>query len=325
MTAGALAVVLAGGLLSSVGPSSAAEPAGAQLSGGSSAAAAVSTTQATAQRRLRTANYRVASFNVLGWNHTINGARGFAGAMQRMVWTRQLLNRHHIDVAGFQELQVPQVRKMQRITDHRWGLYPGLRLQARDSENSVGWRKSKFRFVAGTTVDIPYFNGHARAMPVVLLRHRESGVLTYFSNFHNPGETSQYRNQGRWRVRATRIQVALNNQLVRRGIPRIMTGDMNERQAYFCRVTRNGTPLKAARPGSTRVNGECRPGRPPFVDWIFGSRRIDLHNYFEAWGPLTRKTSDHPIIMSDVTIEPDRMPRGWATTAPPPFVPALSH
>jgi hypothetical protein len=313
-------VVLAGSLLSSVGPSTAAESAGAQLSGRSSTAAVEA-----AQRRLQPGRYRVATFNVLGWNHTIDGARGFAGAMQRMVWTRRLLNRHHVDVAGFQELQVPQVRKMREITDNRWGLYPGLRMAPRDSENSVGWRRSKFRFVAGTTVDIPYFNGHRRAMPVVLLRHRQSGMLTYFSNFHNPGETSRYRNQGRWRLRASRIQIALNNQLVRRGIPRIMTGDMNERQAYFCRVTRNGTPLKAARPGSTRVNGECRPGRPPFVDWIFGSKRIDFDNYFEAWGPLTRKTSDHPMIMADVTVDPSRMPRGWATTPPPPFVPAVSH
>lgn len=323
MTSGAVAVVLAAGLLSSVAPSAATETAGVGSSQ-SSARSSAATVQ-VAKRPPRPAHFRVATFNVLGWNHTIGGARGFAGAMQRMVWTRQLLNRHLIDVAGFQELQVPQVRKMREITNNRWGLYPGLRLTARDSENSVGWRRSKFRFVSGTTVNIPYFDGHRRAMPVVLLRHRESGMLTYISNFHNPGETSRFRNQGRWRVRASRIQIALNNQLVQRGIPRIMTGDMNERAAYFCRVTRNGTPLKAAHPGSTRVNGECRPGRPAFVDWIFGSKRIEFHNYFEAWGPLTRMTSDHPMIMSDVTVDPARMPRGWASTPPPPFVPAVSH
>ena len=317
VTAGAVAAVLAAGLLSSVGPSVAAEPTGADL--------ASEVALPVAQRTLQPANFRVATFNVLGWNHTLNGGRGFHGAMQRMVWTRTLLNRHHIDVAGFQELQVPQVRKLREITENRWGLYPGLRLTERDSENSVGWRRAKFQFVSGTTVTIPYFDGNPRAMPIVLLRHRASGMLTYFSNFHNPGETSRYRDQGRWRVLASRIQIALHNQLFERGIPRIMTGDMNEREAYFCRVTRDGTPLKAARPGSTRVNGECRPGHPPFVDWIFGSKRIDFHNYFEAWGPLTRMTSDHPMIMTDVTVEPDRMPRGWAVEAPPPFVPAVSY
>jgi len=329
LTAGAVGVVLAAGLLSSVGPTTVAAGANAggstRLSTSPAGLPAGPVTATLAARRRVPAHYRVASFNVLGWNHTINGGRGFAGAMRRMVWTRQLLNRHHIDVAGFQELQVPQVRRMRELTGHRWGLYPGLRLHSRDSENSVGWRRSKFRFVAGTTVNIPYFDGHRRAMPIVLLRHRASGMMTYFSNFHNPGETSQYRNQGRWRVLATRIEIALHNQLYRRGIPRIMTGDMNERRTYFCRVTRNGTPLRAARPGSTRVNGECRPGRPPFVDWIFGSKRIRFHNYFEAYGPLVRRTTDHPIIMTDVTVDPDRMPRGWARTRPAPFVARVSH
>lgn len=324
VTAGAAAVALAAGLVSSMGPATAAAGASAAGSAALSAPSTAGSAALSAQRR-EPAHYRVATFNVLGWNHTINGARGFAGAMKRMVWTRTLLNRHHVDVAGFQELQVPQVRKMREITGNRWGLYPGLRMEPRDSENSVGWRRSKFRFVAGTTVNIPYFDGHRRAMPIVLLRHRASGMLTYFSNFHNPGETSRYRNQGRWRVRATNIEIALHNQLYLRGIPRVMTGDMNERHTYFCQVTRNGTPLKAARPGSTRVNGVCHPGRPPFVDWIFGSKRMQFRNYFEAFGPLTRKTSDHPMIMADVTVEPNRMPRGWARTAPPPFVPRVSH
>ena len=101
-------------------------PAAARLSAASAAPSARPVT-ATARGAAQAApaHYRVATFNVLGWNHTINGARGFAGAMRRMVWTRRLLNRHHIDVAGFQELQVPQVRRMRRAHRAPVGALPG--------------------------------------------------------------------------------------------------------------------------------------------------------------------------------------------------------
>ena len=60
---------------------------------------------------------------------------------------------------------------------------------------------------------IPYFNGNPRPMPVVLLRDKAPGMMTYFANFHNPADTAAYRNQGRWRAEATRIEIALPNQL----------------------------------------------------------------------------------------------------------------
>ena len=50
-------------------------------------------------------------------------------------------------------------------------------------------------------------------MPVVLLRDEATGLMVYFANFHNPADTAQYRNQGNWRAEATRIEIALQNQL----------------------------------------------------------------------------------------------------------------
>ena len=317
VTAGLLAAVLAGGL---------------GLTGGSSATAAgpraVPGQPATASARsaLQPASYKVASFNVLGYSHTLKGEGGRAGGVTRMVWANQLLEKHGISVAGFQELQVPQVKKLRSLTGGLWALYPGLELRDQDSENSIGWRTDKFTLVHATTVNIPYFDGHPRAMPVVLLRHNRSGMLTYFSNFHNPGETALHRNQGHWRLLASRVEIALQNQLVKTGIPRIMTGDMNERGPYFCRVTRNSTPLKTARPGTVRTrDGVCQPGRPPFVDWIFGSIRGSFTRYTEDNGALARKTSDHPVIVSRVTVDPKRMPGGWPVAPPAPFVPKVSY
>jgi hypothetical protein len=235
----------------------------------------------------------------------------------------RLLNQHHVDIAGFQELQASQFTRFQAITKGSWGFYPGLRGKKIDSENSIGWRTGKFRLVQGTTVNIPYFDGRPRAMPLVLLRDRRTGMLVYVANYHNPGDTRKHPNQGRWRRAATRIEIALQNQITRHGIPRIMTGDMNERAAFFCRVTARAA-LKAARPGTVWRNGVCRANKPRSVDWILGAQRVDFSNYKEDRGPLVDRTTDHPVIVSDVTVRPSRMPDAWRSV-PPPVVPRLSH
>lgn len=296
--AGLIAVGLAGSLaLTPVAPTSAAKERGP----------------------LKRGHYTVSSFNVLGASHTPRGGKRASGAT-RIVWAHRLLQRHHVDVAGFQELQASQLTRLLAITKGRWAFYPGLRGRRIDSENSVGWRTDKFTLVRAATMDIPYFNGRPRAMPVVLLREKDSGMMTYFANFHNPADAGKYRNQGRWRREASRLQIALQNRLVGQGIPRVMTGDMNERAAYFCRVTAR-TPLKAARPTSFRKNGVCHANRPRSVDWIFGSLRLRFSNYIEDRSPLVDRTTDHPMIVADVTVDPKQLPNGWRLRPPARIVP----
>ena len=284
--------------------------------------AADGATHAVSRGRLVPGHYTVASFNVLGASHTKPGGRRASG-ITRIGYVRRLLARHHVDVAGFQEMQYTQAARFLRITHSRWALYPGLHGQKGiDSENSIGWRTDAFDLVQATTVNIPYFNGKPRAMPLVLLRQKRTGMMTYVANFHNPAETGQYRNQGRWRRAATRIEIALQNQIVVNGIPRIMTGDMNERAPYFCRVT-NRTPLKAARPESYRRNGRCHAGRPRAVDWILGSLRVQFSNYSEDRSHLVDITTDHPVITSEVTVDPQALPNGWEVRPPAAIRPRL--
>jgi hypothetical protein len=294
--------------------------------------AGTATVPATAQvpvRAVRTdvqpaphpSTFTISSFNVLGASHTRPGGRRASGAT-RIVWAGALLRRHHVDVVGFQEMQETQLRKFLAITSGAWAVYPGFAKKRYDTENSIGWRTDRFQLLQATTVDIPYFDGIPRAMPLVLLRDKRTGMKAYFSNFHNPGDTRTHRHQGRWRSAATRVEVALQNQLAPRGLPRFMTGDMNDRAPYYCRVTRNA-PLRAARPTSVWRDGACRAGRPRAVDWIFGARKAVFSGYTEDRSPLVDRTTDHPVISSDVTVDPDRLPRAWADV-PAPVVPALS-
>jgi endonuclease/exonuclease/phosphatase family metal-dependent hydrolase len=286
-----------------------------------SVSAQPSASAVTAPRTPPPASFTVSSFNVLGSSHTPPGGKRAVGTT-RIVWANQLLTRHHVDVVGFQELQRDQATKFLEINAGKWALYPGLTAVKRNSENSVGWRTDKFDLVQATTVNIPYFNGNPRAMPVVLLRHKATGALGYFMNYHNPADTSTYRNQGYWRSEATRVEIALSNQLTPLGIPRFVTGDMNERAPYFCRVTKE-TPLKAARGGYWK-NGVCYAEKPRAVDWIFGSQRLTFSNYLEDRGALAAKTSDHPVVVSDVQITPQGFPNAYRAT-PAAVVPKLTY
>lgn len=267
------------------------------------------------------ASFTVSSFNVLGSSHTPPGGKRAVGTT-RIVWANQLLEQHHVDVVGFQELQTDQATKFLSITPGKWALFPGLTRVKRDSDNSIGWRTDEFDLVQATTVNIPYFNGNPRAMPVVLLRHKATGALGYFMNYHNPGDTRAHPNQGAWRSEATRVEMALSNQLVASGIPRFVTGDMNDRAPYFCRATKE-TPLKAARGGYWR-DGVCYANKPRAVDWIFGSQRVAFSNYVEDRSALVAKTTDHPVIISDVRISPSTMPKAYEAT-PRPVVPAVTN
>jgi hypothetical protein len=279
--------------------------------------------EAKARRTPTPATFRISSFNVLGASHTVHSRKWDTGAV-RIVRVNRLLERHHIDVAGFQEMQGSQLTKLKKITAGSWSFYPGLQLSRMDSENSIGWRTAKFDLLQATTLRIPYFNGHPRKMPLVLLREKATGMMLYVTNYHNPAETAKYHNQGHWRAEATRVEIALQNQLFNRGIPRFVTGDFNVRAPFFCQFAKQA-PVIAARPNSYIKNGVCHANKPRAVDWILGARKVTFSGYDEDRSHLVDITTDHPVISSKVTVDPARLPRAWNTTPPPPVVPKVTY
>ena len=256
-TAGLLATAVVGAISVATLPPATASGVAPQVA----QSAQHSAPAAVPARRRVPSRFQVATYNVLGWSHTLNGARGYKGGVHRIYWAKRLLAKHGVDVAGFQEMQIPQLRRFLELAKGRWAVFPGTRLLERDAENSIGWRTDRFRLVDASTVKIPYFDGAPRTMPIVLLRDKSTGAMVYFSNFHNPTDNRKHPNQGHWRREATRVEVALTWQQWRSGIPRIMTGDMNERAEYFCRVTRNGTPLDCGTAGQ-HPGPRCLPPRP---------------------------------------------------------------
>jgi len=258
------------------------------------------------------AQFTMASFNLLGSSHTNRGGHSarLASGPQRIPGALALMDQHGISVVGLQEFQPDQRATFQRQATG-WAMYPGLSLGRRAGENSVAWRVDTWQLVKPGLVDIPYFNGRIRPMPYVLLQHNQTGVLAYFSTFHNPANIRG--NMQRWRNEATRRQINLFNRLEALGIPQFVTGDMNERDEYFCKVTR-ATPLVAAAGGSN--NGGCAPPRPTQIDWIFGSPQVVFSRYVVDRSPLVRRTSDHPVVAATVTVDALKYPKAYQPVVP---------
>ncbi|MGI8900657.1 MAG: endonuclease/exonuclease/phosphatase family protein [Nocardioides sp.] len=246
------------------------------------------------------ATFTISSFNVLGSSHTRGG--GMLPGTVRIRQAASLLNIHSVDVAGLQEMQGDQYRAFLGAAGGTFAVYPGLAAGPLGVENSIVWRRSEWALEAGQTVQIPYFDGRPRPMPYVLLRHLATGRRVWVANFHNPASNSKRGNNDGHRGRAAAIETSLAARLwAETGYPVFVTGDMNDREAYFCRITA-GAPMAAANGGSN--DGGCRP--PPYpmpVDWIFGSEVVDFVGYVRDEGPLVRRTSDHPMIRAQVLLD----------------------
>lgn len=247
--------------------------------------------------------FTVASFNVLGHSHTERGGHSpqRPSGPVRMGWTMQALRDLGVDVVGLQEFQNPQIAEFVRLSGGEFALYPSPDMDQRNKQNAVAWRTSEFTFVEGRPVMIPYFGGNLVPMPLVKLRHNDTGLEMYVMSVHNAASIRKLGDQSRWRDAAMNQQIALTSSLLDEGIPFFMTGDMNERERYFCAYTASGR-MQAAAGGSS--GGACQP--PPAdlarIDWVFGSKDVAFSGYRLVKDGLVARSSDHPLVMAEALL-----------------------
>lgn len=253
--------------------------------------------------------FRMATFNALGSSHTRKGssrkqkASGYARASRA---ARYVLD-NNLDLVGFQEMQGDQRNAFLNVTGGRYALYPGNELRGMDGENSIAYRLDTWELVKASSVPIPYFGGRPRNMPVLLLKNKQTGITAYFTNFHNPADTGRYGRQGRWRAAAKAREATLFGELRGSGYPIFVTGDMNEQQSWFCAVAGPGD-LKAAAGGDGARNG-CSVAGGFRIDWIAGSHDVVFSDYREDRSGLVAWMTDHPVVMTDVTIDAADFPK----------------
>ena len=249
--------------------------------------------------------FRTASFNLLGYGHTKNSSSRYEDGVTRTDYAVTVLDRRGIDVVGFQEFQNEQYDRFVDLVGDSWATYPGNQLSSAAMHNSIAWRTEHWALVSARSIPIIYADGAWIKMPFVLLQHKESGRMMWFANFHNAyGRTAAAQ---RYRDQARALEIELANRLWETGVPLILTGDMNERETYFCPMT-SQAPMKSAAGGSYGTGSSCTPPDDMRIDQIFGSPYLQFTNYKVAESRLIRKTTDHPLVYADVSVPTRRRP-----------------
>lgn len=241
------------------------------------------------------ADFVVSSFNLLGSSHTAPGGKhsGMASGPQRLEGALRLLHEEGVELVGFQEMQKDQAQAFLRRAGTRYGLYPGLEGGRLPTHNSLAWRKDRWDLVQAQTMEVPYFEGRPAKMPVVRLRHRESGQELWMINVHNPADTKEHPGQERHRDQAEALERAMVQRLrAQSGLPVLLVGDMNEREdAYRAFVQEGGM----------RASLEGQGGKPPRkmgIDWILATPGLSLFGHQKRQDALVRRTTDHPVVLS---------------------------
>jgi hypothetical protein len=248
-----------------------------------------------ALRKAQDVTVTVGSFNVLATQHTTpqGDHPTYPPASWRSPQAAELVRAHDVDVVGTQELKPDQLNTLTRLTG--MAAYPGHAFGPRDTDNSILYDPDKFEFVSGTSFTIRFMNAD-RPQTVLKLRDRASGREMYFVNMHASAGEGQYAVSRRAGHFAAIDQV---NRLKQEGLPVFLTGDMNDREEFYCRVV-PPTGLVAAVGGN--VSGGCHPAPRLAVDWVLGTPEVTFSRYWEDRSPVFRKVSDHFFISAVATI-----------------------
>ena len=248
--------------------------------------------------------FTIATFNVLGASHTDAGGSRYGTAASRMPKAVDVLRRKAIDVAGLQELQRSQYDQLLALAGSTYASYSGAkpnRPNVLDTENSVIWRKSAFDLVSAEQLQIPYFNGNPRNIPVVQLRERASGRSFYLINTHNPANTGEYPHQEKWRAQAIAIERQKIIDLRATGLPVFLTGDLNDRNAAYCPLSAGKLMLSA----DTVPSMTCAPPKSPWIDWVLAAGPARFTSYERDFGPKNNQgVTDHPVVTVHAHLAP---------------------
>lgn len=240
---------------------------------------------------------RIGSFNVLGSQHsTPSGDHpGFPRASVRTGRAAGYISRHGVDILGAQELQADQLRQITSITG--LAAYPGFGWGEKETDNSILYDSGVYEFVSGDTYHITFVH-RTRPQPILRLRDRATGREFYVLNTHtSPGGGSSAGE--RYRAHATTS--ALVGKLRATGLPVLLTGDMNDRQEFYCKVV--ATASMSAPQGGSYGAGCQPPAGHLAVDWVVGAGIDRWSDYWMDTSSVANKTSDHFFVSATAHVE----------------------
>lgn len=265
---------------------------------------------------LGSTRFRLASFNVLGSGHTGPGTENptMASGVVRMGYTLQILRQQGLTAVGFQEMRLDQYDEFNRLTGTGWDVWPQRPINTtvfaqRHIANTLAWRTDVWEATRREFQTHRYISDESTVnYPVVWLRNKVSGQTMIMANFHNVSDKFSGEISGGAQARRNEeiaAEIALANRLRTEnpGVPIIFTGDFNERESSFCKLVGNSR-MRAANGGWATPTACKPPALPMPVDWIFGSAPAAFSGWTKYQDALVRKTTDHPVVISNVAIPP---------------------
>ena len=239
-------------------------------------------------------SFNVATFNVVGASH--GRSRAVGSQMKKDI---AYLRKHHVRLAGMQELEGKQASAFRKRTKGKWGLVgaPSRSGKTTDTRNAVVYVKKDFSLLKRSYVPITYFYGKRVNIPLVKLRAKKTGKTFWVLNTHNPADV--HGNAARWRAESVRRELKKIHALRKNGATVLFTGDMNAKQEFFCRATRSGT-LHSASGGSS--GKKCHYPSANGIDWVLGTKDVHFSHWNADTSTRSRGVSDHPIVTARTTL-----------------------
>jgi hypothetical protein len=242
-------------------------------------------------------SFTIGTFNVLGSQHSTPGGdhARFPSARWRNGAAVGLMRVHGVDILGTQELQPDQLNAIQAMTG--MAAFPGYQFGSRETDNSIFYDTSRFEFVSGSSFTIHFMHAD-RPQTILRLREKQTGREFYVLNMHASAGGGPYavtRRAGHY------IAANTVNRLKAEGIPIFLTGDMNDRAEFFCRLA-PVTGMVASIGGN--VSGGCHPLSRLAVDWVLGWGNVTFSNQWEDRSAVARKISDHFFVSAQANVGP---------------------
>lgn len=275
------------------------------------------------------ATFNVATFNVLGNNHTARGGNlaKWPSGIKRFARAMDVLKSNNIDVVGLQEFQKEQRKVFVKQDSNEWGIAPKKAVwENKFSENSIIWKLKTFKLIDSGKDEIKYFDGEKVDTPWVKLRHRATGKEVIVMNTHDPVTSREHGSNVAERIADAIIH---RKDAARRSkdTPVILVGDFNSAFAVrrpkdgkldrnrlpYCILTATGHLANSYDVAGNKAKAEyydepwtnvpaCPTKQGNVIDHVYVSDEVMVNDWRRLKDMPERKISDHNPTITNVTV-----------------------
>ncbi len=257
---------------------------------------------------IKEARIKVATYNVLGFNHDTSASR--YSNNERMERAAGIIKDNEVDAFIATEINTNEQRSLLLGSLSNWG---ATTRQSGNQDVFIFWNKDVFKSISSGTYNIPVIPGSpSRPQPWIKLEHKDSKrqVIVYGNHLAQTSHGDNQRTGASTTV--SKVKSALDG---KKDLVAILGGDMNtnDNRGYAYTVFENSGILKDSRHSTDNRSGDncdthhdlggqdCRPTRGSHIDhiWVSKNPKSSIESYRVIANDETAHISDHnPLIVT---------------------------